>query len=254
MASSVFVNPGGLGTVTILGDWTFEDPVHLPAGSATAPALPAPTDADSGLYFAASSGSTQNVQLAAGGAWRMGVNGVGAHWAWNFPTTGAVSWSTSATDPSAAPDFFLARQASNELALHDTTAAMLFSLFGYRGSATAYAAGGLRTALASLTLSGATTTATALIPVGAFLVGVATTTTTTITGATGYAIGDGSDPDRWGSITGTAVGTDSDNTDATADPTGYFAAANDVVLTALTSNFTGGVVQVVAFYLTTAGA
>ncbi len=111
--------------------------------------------------------------------------------------------------------------------------------------------GHITTATSALTLSGATTTASNLIPAGAFVIGVATTTTTTITGATGYQIGDGSDADRWGDITGTAVGTISSNTNATANPTGWFSAANNVVLTAKTSNFTGGVVQVVVYYLTT---
>jgi len=123
-------------------------------------------------------------------------------------------------------------------------------LYGYKvSSRVAY--GRIQTAVSALTLSGATTTATNLVPAGATLIGVATTTTTTITGATGYTVGDGSDADRFGDITGTAVATHSDNTNATADPTGWASAARSIVLTAKTSNFTGGVVQVVAAYTTT---
>lgn len=142
------------------------------------------------------------------------------------------------------------RISSSELA---TLGNVAVTAYGYKvGGRNAY--GQLQTATSSLTLSGATTTATNLVPAGATLVGVATTTTTTITGATGYTVGDGSDADRFGDITGTAVGTHSGNANATADPTGWASAARSIVLTAKTSNFTGGVVQVVAVYTTTASA
>ena len=106
----------------------------------------------------------------------------------------------------------------------------------------------------SLTLSGATTATTNIIPAGATVINVATTTTTTITGASGYQVGDGSDADRWGDITGTAVGTASGSADGTADPRWWSTAARAITLTAKTSNFTGGVVQVTVYYHTTAGA
>jgi hypothetical protein len=159
-------------------------------------------------------------------------------------------WSSS-TSSLAGPDLALARDAANTLALRNSTAAQAFRPYGYYSSASSRAYGAVQTALAAVTLSGATTATGNVIPAGAFIIGVATTTTTTITGASGYQIGDGADADRWGDITGTAVGTDSDNTDSTANPTGYNAAASAVTLTAKTSNFTGGVVQVVVFYLTT---
>lgn len=101
--------------------------------------------------------------------------------------------------------------------------------------------------------SGATVTASSLIPDGALLVGVATRVTTalgTSNGTTGYQVGDGSDADRWGAITGTATTTSSDNTDATASFFGTFTSASDVVLTAVGGNFDGtGVIKVTALYL-----
>jgi len=112
----------------------------------------------------------------------------------------------------------------------------------------------LLSATEAVTLSGASTATTNIIPAGAEVVGIATTTTTTITGATGYQVGDGSDADRYGDITGTAVGTASGSTNYTADPRWWTNAARAVTLTAKTSNFTGGVVQVTVFYRTAAGA
>lgn len=103
-------------------------------------------------------------------------------------------------------------------------------------------------------LSGATSSTGNVIPAGSTVVAVATTTTTIITGATGYQVGDGSDADRYGDITGTAVGTASGSTNYTADPTWWTNAARAIVLTAKTSNFTGGVVQVTVFYRTATGA
>jgi hypothetical protein len=105
----------------------------------------------------------------------------------------------------------------------------------------------------AVTLSGASTATTNIIPAGATVEGIATTTTTTITGASGYTVGDGADVDRYGDITGTAVGTNSGSTNYTADPRWWTNAARAVTLTAKTSNFTGGVVQVSVFYRIAAG-
>lgn len=94
--------------------------------------------------------------------------------------------------------------------------------------------------LASVT--GATVTATNLIPAKANVLGVNTVVTVALgtgSGTTGYTVGDGSDVDRWGAVTGTAAGTDTDGNDATANPTGWFTAANNVVITAAGGNFDG---------------
>jgi hypothetical protein len=150
-------------------------------------------------------------------------------------------------------DLFMERVSSGLVRWQNATAPTGQRQYGYlSGSRAAY--GQVQTAINTATLSGATTTCSNLIPAGAFVIGVATTTTTTITGASGYQVGDGSDADRWGDITGTAVGTVSTNASATANPTGWFSATNNVVLTAKTSNFTGGVVQVVVFYFSTSAS
>ena len=102
--------------------------------------------------------------------------------------------------------------------------------------------------------AGATVTATNLIPAKAQLIGIATRITTQLgngSGTTGYTVGDGSDADRWGTAAAVTVGTVTDQDSATADPSGYFNAANNVVLTATGGNFDGtGVIRVIASVLT----
>ena len=102
--------------------------------------------------------------------------------------------------------------------------------------------------LSALSGASATTTGT-FIPDGAVVVGVTTRVTTLLTGATGYTIGDGTDADRWGDITGTAIGTTSDNRDWTAGTIECFTAGGNVTLTAKTANFTAGAIEVCVFYL-----
>jgi len=108
----------------------------------------------------------------------------------------------------------------------------------------------IRSATTELTgMSGATVTATNLIPAGAFIYGVLIRVTTTITGASAFTIGDGSDVDRWGTGIALAAGTTTDVTDFTAAGFGQFSGANDVVLTATTANFTAGSVRLVVHYI-----
>ena len=102
--------------------------------------------------------------------------------------------------------------------------------------------------LSALSGASATTTGT-FIPDGAVVVGITTRVATAITGATGYTIGDGTDADRWGDITGTAIGTTSDNRDWTAGTIECFTAGGNVTLTAKTSDFTAGAVEICVFYL-----
>lgn len=102
-------------------------------------------------------------------------------------------------------------------------------------------------------VSGASVTASSLIPDGAFLLGVTTRITTalgTTNGTTGYNVGDGSDADRFGVASAVTLGTTTDNTSATAAFTGSFTSANDVVLTAVGGNFDGtGDIRVIAHYI-----
>jgi len=106
----------------------------------------------------------------------------------------------------------------------------------------------VRQTLSALSGASATTTGT-FIPDGAVVVGVTTRVSTLLTGATGYTIGDGTDADRWGDITGTAVGTTSDNRDWTAATIECFTAGGNITLTAKGSNFTAGAIEISVFYL-----
>lgn len=133
------------------------------------------------------------------------------------------------------------------------TSAASFTTGGYSSGARS-TSGAMQSVTAAVTLSGATTATSNIIPAGASVVGVATTTTTTITGATGYQVGDGTTATRYGDITGTAIGTASGSANYTADPYWFATSARAITLTAKTSNFTGGVVQVTVFYRTAAGA
>jgi hypothetical protein len=98
-------------------------------------------------------------------------------------------------------------------------------------------------------LSGATATATGIIPAGAVVLGVTTRVVTLVTGATSYAIGDGSDADRWGTGIAVAKDTVSGNADCTITSIPVYAAATNVVLTAGGSNFTAGAIRVTVHYL-----
>lgn len=106
-------------------------------------------------------------------------------------------------------------------------------------------------------LSGASVTESALIPAGAFLIGVTTRIDVALgtgNGTTGYQVGDGVDPDLWGDITGTAIGTASHSVDFTAAGAAgvLFTTAQDVVLTAVGGNFDAtGDIKIVAHYLIT---
>lgn len=97
-------------------------------------------------------------------------------------------------------------------------------------------------------LTGASVSTTNLVPAGARLLYVTARVTTTVTGATSFNVGDATWADRWGSAIALAAGTTVDHTDATRDPESWDSAAQDVVLTAVGPNFTGGAVRVVAFY------
>lgn len=102
-------------------------------------------------------------------------------------------------------------------------------------------------------LSGASATATGLIPDGAIVVGVSTRVTVALgtdNSTSGYTVGDGSDADRWGAVTGTAVGTSSNNTDWTGTTVQAFTSAANVVLTAAGGNFDGrGAIEITVDYL-----
>jgi hypothetical protein len=97
-------------------------------------------------------------------------------------------------------------------------------------------------------LDGATSTTSGLILAGDILLGISTIITATITGATGYNAGDGTDADRWAAkASTTAIGSGSGAKDYVGTkPPVYCTSDQEVVLTALGSNFTGGKIRVSA--------
>jgi hypothetical protein len=100
--------------------------------------------------------------------------------------------------------------------------------------------------------AGATLTTTLTIPKYAFLVGVTTYVSTELGGTvTGYTVGNGTDADLWGDVTGVVAGTKTGPADYTATgAVGHATADRNVVLTAKTANFNGtGVIEVCAHYI-----
>jgi len=101
-------------------------------------------------------------------------------------------------------------------------------------------------------MSGATVTATNLIPAGSMVIGITVRVTTLITGATTFDIGDGTDVDRWGAAIALAAGTTTTIANFTQDTDNgpiYFPSATSVVLTANGSNFTAGAVRITVHYI-----
>jgi hypothetical protein len=137
----------------------------------------------------------------------------------------------------------------------DGTNAQTSRVYDTYTSATDYHRIAIATARATLSaVSGASVTATALIPAGAVVMGVTSKVTTalgTTNSTTGYKIGTGADDDRWGAITGTAAGTTSDNRDWTAGTIECFPAATDVIVTATGGDFDAtGVIYLSVQYMT----
>lgn len=153
------------------------------------------------------------------------------------------------------PEFSLLRDAADTLAQRRGTNAQTTRIYDTYTSATDYHRIAIATARATLTgVSGASVTATGLIPAGAVVMGVTSKVTTALgtgNGTTGYQIGTGADADRWGAITGTAAGTTSDNRDWTAGTIECFPSATDVIVTATGGNFDGtGVIYLSVQYMT----
>ncbi len=141
------------------------------------------------------------------------------------------------------------------MAQRDGTAAQIFRVYDTYTSDTDFHRAAIATARATLSaVSGASVTATALIPAGAVVMGVTSKVTTSLgtgNGTTGYEIGTASDSDRWGAITDTAAGTASDNRDWTAGTIECFPAATNVIVTAVGGNFNGtGTIYLSVQYMT----
>lgn len=165
-------------------------------------------------------------------------------------SNGYYCWNDSTTSTFATQDLLLRRDAAGTLAQYNGINPQEYRLYGTWLSSTNYQRMNIKAVRQVLTPSGASVTTTGtFIPVGAVVVGVTTRTTATLTGASGYQVGDGTDADRWGDITGTSVGTVSDNRNWTVGTIECFTAGGEVTLTAKTSNFTGGSITICVFYL-----
>lgn len=199
----------------------------------------------SGFYGFKYDSTTDSVGIAGySRAVTLGTGGFGAtptyvgHYYFGLSSTGA--------NPDSVP--------ANTFEARNSTSNQTWRMYDTFTSYTNYHRLAIGTARATLSnVSGASVTATGLIPDGAVVVGVTSKVTTglgTGNGTTGYQIGDGSDVDRWGAITGTASGTSSDNTNWTATTVQAFTAATDVIVTATGGNFNGtGVIYLSVQYL-----
>ena len=171
--------------------------------------------------------------------------GYGVRLTSDFPITWMQSSTQSLVSFSIGPD--------NDYGHFRTPSIRIYSV---NASATSYQRMGLyATAAQALTTTGASvSTTTLVIPKYSQLIGVTTRVMTalgTTNGTTGYLVGDGTDADLWGAMTGTAVGTSSDARDYTAlNALGPSSVDRTVTLTAVGGNFDGtGVIDVCAFYL-----
>jgi hypothetical protein len=160
-------------------------------------------------------------------------------------------YSISTSPSGVAADVRWYRDDANIWASRNDTSAQEIRMYGTFTSSTNFqrmTVKSVKQTLSALSGASATTTGT-FIPDGAVVVGVTTRVGTALTGATGYTVGDGTDADRWGDITGTAIGTTSDNANWTAGTIECFTAGGNVTLTANGSNFTAGAIEICVFYL-----
>jgi hypothetical protein len=166
-------------------------------------------------------------------------------------TVGRITLGTTGFIEFGETESALIRDASHVIAQRRTTTAQEFRQYATFTSDTNFqrmTIKSVKQTLSALSGASATTTGT-FIPDGAVVVGVTTRVGTALTGATGYTVGDGTDADRWGDITGTAIGTTSDNANWTAGTIECFTAGGNVTLTANGSNFTAGAIEICVFYL-----
>lgn len=97
----------------------------------------------------------------------------------------------------------------------------------------------------SVTLSGASTTASVSIPANCILLGVGERVATAVTGATSFEIGVSGNLSQFGSGLGIAAGS---TNYGIIGPTGIYS-ATPVIITASGGSFTGGVLHLAIFYV-----
>lgn len=142
------------------------------------------------------------------------------------------------------------RDSDGGCGVRNSTSQQVFRLYDTFGSATDYHRLGIATARASLSgLSGASVTASAIIPAGAIVVGVTAKVLTAVTGATSWQLGTAADPDRFAAAGGIALGSTTDNRNWTSGALECFLTATNLVLTANGANFTGGAIYISVQYI-----
>ena len=141
--------------------------------------------------------------------------------------------------------------AFNNTNISDLTQPLAYSKMS---SATVKSAG-LRTVtvVKDIALTGASVSFTSFIPAGATVLGVSGIVTTAITGATGYTVGVATATERYVNTNTLTLGstfTPNSQSAAEVSPRTYPSPATDIVVTAKTSNFTGGALRVALTYTT----
>ena len=198
--------------------------------------LSASPNSTNGVVLDAATGFGLGYDIRSAGSFRVGIRSDRLQLA-----TGVALFFGVANHSSAIAQTRLQSPSNNVLEQINDTNAQKTNIYDTYTSSTDYHRVTIATARATLSnVSGASVTATGLIPAGAVVMGVTSKVTTglgTTNSTTGYKIGTGADDDRWGDITGTAAGTTSDNRNWTAGTIECFPAATDVIVTAVGGNF-----------------
>lgn len=204
-------------------------------GSVGAPTYSFTSDPDTGIYRSAG----DSLGFSSGGVRNINFGG-------NLVLRNTTELAWAAGEPGvAANDVILTRDDANVLALRNGTNAQESRNYARFTSTSDYGRRVVKWATTTLSaVTGASVTATGLVPARAqMLDGVISKVTTalgTTNGTTGYAVGTVGDPNQWGDIVGTATTTASGTANFTASPNLAFStAAQDVVVTAAVGNFNG---------------
>lgn len=259
-----FVTPVGWGNTLAFGTLTASDPVVITQtwnnGSVVFAGMEmtiTQTAANSSSYFVrfrgGAAGATDrfSVQIdgtsnqAGGAGWVGGSCGLATGPGFYLnDATARIQLGSSSNSPN------LFRESDGAMSVRNSTAQMAVRVHDTYGSATDYHRVSIATVRASLSaLSGASVTASALIPAGAIVVGVTAKVLTAITGATSWQLGTAADPDRFAAAGGIALGSTTDNRNWTSGALECFLTATDIILTANGSNFTAGAVYVSVQYI-----
>jgi len=99
------------------------------------------------------------------------------------------------------------------------------------------------------TLSGASVTLTSAIPANSVVVGVSTIITTGITGASGYDLGVSGDLARYVNFAGVTLGATTNAVSGTSTAPVSYPSFTNLIVTAKTSNFTGGALRIAIHYI-----